>query len=142
MNCYFVASWCPDTWVREYTKKFECFAFYAIGSLEEVTGVGHALGLKPMPWIQNGRWCVAFDHVAGQGLDDEREVKQWIYEIEYHGIPWTWCSDLIPGAPPESMEEDKAGMNTFATYDEFLLALKGPIDMKAGWRPDTLHLPG
>ena len=138
---YLVATWCPETWTREFKKQFECFAFFSIGTLEEVTAVGSLLNLQPMPWLQNGRFCVAFDHVAGQGLDDEREVKQWLAEFEHHGITWTWSTDLIPGSPPESMPEGQAAQNTFASYEEFLLALKGPIDMKAGWQPDTLHAP-
>ena len=141
MKSYLVATWCPDTWTREYTKKFECFAFFCIGTQQEVAGVGQALGLSPQPWIQNNRWVVCFDHVAGQGLDDEREVKQWLNEIAYHGIEWSWSRDLIPGAPDESMEEEKAAMNTFATYEEFMQALSAPIDMKAGWVPDTYYRP-
>ena len=141
MKSYLVATWCPDTWVSQYTKKFECFGFFCIGSLEEVSEVGRMLNLQPRPWIQNGQSVVCFDHVAGQGINDEREVKQWLHELEAHGITWTWSKDLIPGAPDESMPEEQAAMNTFASLDELLLALSAPIDMKAGWVPDRYYHP-
>ena len=133
MRSYCLATFDFERWRAEGVKEFMSFAFISMGYLQQMEVLGEKLNLEPRQYLQPGLWAVAWDHVAGQGLNDLQEIKMKLWELDQLKVGWTWSTDILPGMPRESREN--MFMNTFSSYDEALQALVEPIDAKAAWNP-------
>jgi len=137
MRSFCLATFDVDRYKAEGVKEFASFAFLSFGYKQQMEILGEKLGLEVVTWKQNGTWAVCWDLVAGQGVDDLKEVQMKLWELEQFKVNWTWSKDLIPGMPREAGEE--MFMNTFDSYEEAIQAIVNPIDMKATWKLDGRH---
>lgn len=126
MRNYCLATFGIEAWREEGTKVPECWAFFSLtDDRQEAAAMAHLLNIAPRPWLKRGHYAVCLDLVVLGCLNFQQEVRAKRWELQQLGISWTWCTDLIPEAPPESMAE--AFQNTFASEEEFDIALAEPI---------------
>ena len=131
MRSYCLATFDPFRWKAEGVKEFASFAFLSIGYHQQMEVMGEKLDLEPRQYYSKGVWCVGWDFIAGQGVDDLKEIQMKLWELQQFSIRWQWSKDLIPGMPKES--GDSIFMNTFDTFEEALRSMVKPI------RPDQAH---
>ena len=137
MRSFCLATFDVDRWKEEGVKEFSSFAFLSFGYRQQMEILGEKLDLPIRQWQQKDTWAVAWDHVAGQGIDDLKEIQMKLWELEQFKVGWTWTNDLLPGMPRESGED--MFMNTFDSYEEAISAIIKPIDMKDSWKLDPRH---